>query len=210
MRQLYVCRDFKSKLSKACIQFEPINHIQNVMKAAICNKHQVIIKMVKKLDLDLMVRALPAKCAESTTRSDLCISHLSKTICIWNCLDLLVFADTHLIEELKINCIKFICLNLVSFFSEGSKLSDKLIALPIYLIKDIENFLKEKDCSKFLHLDMYHFDMAIDYSKFNGADHAEQPHFEIPSKDSKITEEYCQSTFCEIQDLFHEYSVSKK
>ena len=78
-------------------------------------------------------------------------------------MDLLVFADTHLIEDLKVNCLKFISLNLVSFFSEGTKLSEKLIFLPLYLVKDIENFLKEKMASKFLHEDMDYFDMQIDY-----------------------------------------------
>ena len=40
MRQLSVCRDFKSKLSKNdSIQFEPVNDISHVMKAAIGNKH---------------------------------------------------------------------------------------------------------------------------------------------------------------------------
>ena len=62
MRQLFVCRDFKSKLSsKASLQFEPVNLIQNVMKAAIGNKQQLIIKMVKKLDQDLMFKPVPAK-----------------------------------------------------------------------------------------------------------------------------------------------------
>ena len=32
-------------------------------------------------------------------------------------------------EELKINCLKFISLNIVSFFSEGSKLAENLIGL---------------------------------------------------------------------------------
>ena len=84
-------------------------------------------------------------------------------------MDLLVFADQHLIEDLKINCLKFICLNLVSFFSEGTKLSEKLIFLPLYLIKDIENFLKEKMSVKFLHEDMDYFDMQIDYGTANFA-----------------------------------------
>lgn len=40
MRQLSVCRDFKSKLSKNDqIQFEHINEMCHVMKAAIGNKH---------------------------------------------------------------------------------------------------------------------------------------------------------------------------
>ena len=60
-------------------------------------------------------------------------------------------------EIIKINCIKFIILNLVSFFAEGSKLNEKLLGLPIYLIKDLENFLKLRDINKFLWLDMDYF-----------------------------------------------------
>jgi hypothetical protein len=63
MRQLYVCRDFASALSKNdqtmnLLEFLPVNDIFNVMKAAIGNKHQTIIKIVKRLDHDLMIRPL--------------------------------------------------------------------------------------------------------------------------------------------------------
>lgn len=196
MRQLYVCRDFKSKLSKASLQFEPVNLIQNVMKATIGNKHQVIIKMVKKLDQERMVKALPAKFEESTTLQDLCVSQLSKTICLWNCLDLLMFADRHLCEELKVNCLKFICLNLVSFFSEGSKLSDKLIALPLYLVKDLENFLKERSCSKFVHTDMHYFDMEVDYGNYAGEREEAVGGNQLGG--GKLNPVDCQQSYCEI------------
>ena len=60
MRQLSVCRDFKSKLSKHDqIQFEHCNDMCHVMKAAIGNKHQAVIKIVKKLDDSLMKRVVP-------------------------------------------------------------------------------------------------------------------------------------------------------
>ena len=169
MRQLYVCRDFKSNLSKndqsmSQLAFEPLNDISNVMKAAIGNKHQAIIKMVKKLDHDIMIRAIPEKFSESTDLSNLCVDELSKSITLDNCIELLEFADLYQVDELKINCIKFIMLNMVSFFSEGTKLSEKLLALPIYLVRDIENFLKVKDIQKFLWLDMSYFEIDIDYS----------------------------------------------
>lgn len=215
MRQLFVCRDFKSKLSsKASLQFDPVNLIQNVMKAAIGNKQQLIIKMVKKLDQDLMIKPVPAKFDAATKLSDLCVNQLSKSICLWNSLDLLIFADNHLIEDLKINCLKFICLNLVSFFSEGTKLSDKLIALPLYLIKDIENFLKEKICSKFLQEDMNHFDLEIEYGNQNGAASNTYGSYPKTSSDgvinsyisaAKLTAGHCQQIFCDIQDLFDRY-----
>jgi hypothetical protein len=46
-----VCRDFKN----TSVNFKPVNETFNVMKAAIGDKHQVVIKIVKQLD-DLMVR----------------------------------------------------------------------------------------------------------------------------------------------------------
>ncbi len=52
LRQLLVCRDFKNQNE---ITFEPVNEIYNVMKAAIGNKHQVVIKIVKQLD-ELMIK----------------------------------------------------------------------------------------------------------------------------------------------------------
>lgn len=57
MRQLFVCKDFKSKLhhNNEHITFEPVNEIFNVMKAAIGNKHQIVIKIIKQLD-DKMMR----------------------------------------------------------------------------------------------------------------------------------------------------------
>jgi hypothetical protein len=41
------------------LNFEPINDIFNVMNAAISDKHFAIIKIVKKLDFDLMIKATP-------------------------------------------------------------------------------------------------------------------------------------------------------
>ena len=123
------------------LEFLPVNDIFNVMKAAIGNKHQTIIKIVKRLDHDLMIRSLP----EDSELNSMCINQLSKDITLDNCIELLEFADHHIIDQLKINWLKFIMLNMVSFFSECTKLSEKFTSLPIYLIRDIENFLKTKD-----------------------------------------------------------------
>jgi hypothetical protein len=41
------------------LNFEPVNDIFNVMNAAIGNKHCAIIKIIKKLDFDLMIKAIP-------------------------------------------------------------------------------------------------------------------------------------------------------
>ena len=48
-----MARDFKKHQSS--VQFIPVNDIFNVMKAAIGNKHQVVVKIVKQMD-ELMVR----------------------------------------------------------------------------------------------------------------------------------------------------------
>ena len=138
MRQLYVCRDFKPKLSKndqsiSQLTFTPVNEIFNVMKAAIGNKHQAILKMVKKLDQELMISPLPNTFSDSTTLHETCIYQLSKNLTLSNCIQTLEFADLHIIDSLKINCIKFIMLNIVSFFCEGTRLSEQFSSLPIYL-----------------------------------------------------------------------------
>jgi hypothetical protein len=98
MRQLYICKDYLTKLSKndqthSKLIFTPVNEIFNVMKAAIGNKHQTIIKIVKKLDVDLMIRALPDRFSELIELSNTCIDNLSKSITLDNCIDILEFAD---------------------------------------------------------------------------------------------------------------------
>ena len=52
LRQLLVCKDFKKNNQ---IEFTPVNEVFNVMKAAMGNKHKVIVKIVKQLD-ESMVR----------------------------------------------------------------------------------------------------------------------------------------------------------
>jgi len=47
--------------------------------------------------------------------SDLCMKVLSESLSIDNALDLLENADHKQIDELKINALKFISLNIVSF-----------------------------------------------------------------------------------------------
>ena len=128
------------------------------MKAVIGNKHQAILKIVKKLDQELMIAPQPDKFTESTQLHSMCINQLSKDLTLTNCISMLEFADTHIIDELKINCIKFIMLNIVSFFCEGTKLCEQFSTLPIYLVRDVSNFLKTKDIQKFLWVDMAYFE----------------------------------------------------
>jgi len=186
------------------LTFEPVNDISNVMKAAIGNKHQAIIKMVKKLDHDLMIRALPDTFSESTSLSNLCIDKLLKSITLANCIELLEFGDLYQIDELKINCIKFIMLNMVSFFSEGTKLSEKLLALPIYLIRDIENFLKVKDIQKFLWLDMSYFEIDLDYSEFNGDGD------DLENAKNELNGSNCIKRYTEIGNIAQDYMEQDK
>ena len=55
--------------------------------------------------------------------------------------------------------MKFISLNIVSFLETSS--IEKLMALPVYLIRDLENFIKIKDIEKFLFTNMKSIDDAI-------------------------------------------------
>jgi hypothetical protein len=65
-----------------------------------------------------------------------------------NALQYLELSDHLIIDELKVNCLKFISLNIMSFL-EPSYL-DRLLSLPIYLIRDLQNFIKINDSEKFL------------------------------------------------------------
>lgn len=106
-----------------------------------------------------MLRTLPSNFSESTALSDLCQEQITSQLTLDNCIDTLEFADLHQIDELKVNCLKFISLNIASFFADGCKLSDRLIGLPIYLVRDLENFLKERSVDKYLWLDMTYFEL---------------------------------------------------
>ena len=144
-----------------------------------------------------MIKATPQKFCESTTLSGSCIDMLSKQITLDNCIKLLVFADARIIDELKINCLKFITLNLVSFFSEGSKLQEQLIGLPIYLIKDIENFVKEKNVNKFLWLDMTYFEKEINYASLQISNNV--------NLENCLTKSKCEEKYSKIINMFHDY-----
>ena len=72
--------------------------------------------------------------------TDLAVHSISQYLDLSNALDVLIQADMLLSDELKINALKFISLNIVSFFELAS--FEKLCTMPLYLIKDLENFLK--------------------------------------------------------------------
>jgi hypothetical protein len=153
----------KTEQTESKLVFTPFNDIQTVLKVAISNKHQGVIKIVKKLDTNLMVKPLPDRFSESTSLSDLCLQQITSQLSLENCLDLLEWADWQIIDELKVNCLKFIQLNIANFFADGTRLNDKLLSLPIYLLREIENFLKVRQIEKFMMLDMHHFEIEIDY-----------------------------------------------
>jgi hypothetical protein len=88
--------------------------------------------------------------------ADNCIKIISNNLCIENALEMLENADRHNIEELKINSLKFIALNIVSFL-ESSYL-EKIYQLPVYLIRELENFLKISNIEKFKFWTMMPFD----------------------------------------------------
>ena len=56
------------------------------------------------------------------------------------------------LEELKINCLKFVSLNIISFFEP--LLFDRILKLPVYLIRDIQNFIKTSNVRKYSAHDM--------------------------------------------------------
>lgn len=66
------------------------------------------------------------------------------------------------IEELKINSLKFISLNIVSFLE--SAYLERIYRLPVYLIRELENFLKAKQIEKFSYFNMNQFDLLVEDS----------------------------------------------
>ena len=70
----------------------------------------------------------------------LCVHLVSETLTLEKCIETLVMADNMQLEELKINCLKFLSLNVVSFLEPI--LFQMLASMPVYLIRDLQNFLK--------------------------------------------------------------------
>ena len=80
-------------------------------------------------------------------------------------------------------------LNFVSFFADGSKLNDQLMSLPVYLIRDIENFLKTRDIHKFIWLDMHFFEHEMVKEK-------EEP---------TLTRSFCLATFTKLSNMYQNF-----
>lgn len=94
--------------------------------------------------------------------SDHCIKVLSESLSIDNALDILDNADMQQIDELKVNTLKFIALNIVSFL-EGTSL-ERIYKLPVYLIRELENFLKAETIEKFSFFNMNQLDLLVEES----------------------------------------------
>ena len=88
---------------------------------------------------------------------------------------------------------------MVSYFCEGSKINEQLLSLPIYLIRDIANFLKLRNTQKYLWLDMSYFDVVHDYT---------ETQVQMPPEGTDIDENYCMVKFSEITNLYQEYLES--
>lgn len=94
--------------------------------------------------------------------SDHCVKVLSENLSVDNALDLLENSDMQQMEELKINTLKFIALNIVSFL-EGTSL-ERIYKLPVYLIRELENFLKAENIDKFSYQSMNQLDLLVEES----------------------------------------------
>ena len=109
-----------------------------------------------------------------------------------------------IIDELKINCLKFISLNIVSFL-EPSYL-DRLLSLPIYLIRDLQNFIKINDSEKFLAFDMKIVEDVEQWIK--QTEQIEESKDEI--KRNVITMDYCSQVFDDITSKFEEFERNQR
>ena len=79
--------------------------------------------------------------------ASICLAVVSANLSLEKCLETLLVADRWQNEELKINCLKFISLNIVSFLEPY--LFERLQKIPVYLIRDIQNFIKTSQVEKY-------------------------------------------------------------
>ena len=89
------------------------------------------------------------------------------------------------------NCLKFISLNIVSFL-ECAYL-ERLVQLPVYLVRELENFIKLEDSDKYVCVDMRMLEEA-EYQQNNS-----QPR-------ESLTQDGCGRVYTEIVELFEEYT----
>ena len=94
------------------------------------------------------------------TLSSLCTDTVSRNLNVENALDTYDKSDQLQLDELKLNALKFISLNIVSFLETRN--IEKVLQLPIYLIRELENFLKLDTINKFKFFSMEPFDVLIE------------------------------------------------
>ena len=116
-------------------------------------------------------------------------------------------SDHLIIDELKVNCLKFISLNIVSFL-EPSYL-DRLLSLPIYLIRDLQNFIKINDSDKYLMFDMKVVEDVEMWAKSNEQEESKEGAGKVVGG-SVITREYCAQVFDDIAAKFEEYERNSR
>jgi hypothetical protein len=84
---------------------------------------------------------------------------ISRNLTVETALDTYMRADHLMLDELKVNTLKFIALNIVSFLESCH--FERLIGMPVYLIRELENFLKVKDIDKFRFFAMEPFEENV-------------------------------------------------
>lgn len=199
MRQLFVCQDFKQNLNKSgSVTFEPVNHISNVMTAAVSKKQIFAIKIVKLLDEELMTRKISSSFDPDLALTDILVKQATRALTLNTCLDKLFFADHIQNEELKINCLKFVMFNIVNFFLEGSETCDQMLSMPLYLVRDIANFIKLPTTEKFLWLDMAYFDCIHEYDAVN------------VFRDEEISAAFCKEQFSQLTNMYMDYQDGQR
>ncbi len=97
--------------------------------------------------------------------TELCSAAVAKNMTLTTSLETLQFADLHQIEDLKINALKFISLNILSFFEEKALQSDLMLSIPSYLLKDLEIFIKVPTVEKYLATNCSLLDTAAEYNE---------------------------------------------
>jgi hypothetical protein len=133
--------------------------------------------------------------------ADLCLHTVCQhSLTLETALDLYDWADQQQAEELKINLLKYLSLNLVSFLDGGAML-DRLLALPVYLLRDLENFVKIHDSpEKYLAYDMQAVE-DIEGAACLHNENGDGPF--IGGKDeTSLTSERCEAMYVELAERF--------
>jgi hypothetical protein len=115
-----------------------------------------------------------------------------------NAIDLYEQADHLIIDELKVNCLKFISLNLISFLE--STYLDRLLSLPIYLIRDLENFIKIHDYYKYQLFSMHVIEDVEGWFRAHTAQETEDA--KQSSNPSSLNHDYCSALYDSLMEKY--------